>query len=90
MAEADPTKGLDIIKVGGTADDGNDFEDLGHVSDTLLSALSLQPGQFAPHENPPKTLFKNCPPLRRSGEEFVQKLLKGIFSARLAAAVVSK
>jgi len=43
---ADPTKAIDIIKVGGTADDGDDFEDLGRVSDTLLSALSLQPGQF--------------------------------------------
>jgi hypothetical protein len=40
------TKAIDIIKVGGTADDGDDFEDLGRVSDTLLSALSLQPGQF--------------------------------------------
>jgi len=46
VAEADPTKVIDIIKVGGTADDGDDFEDLGRVSDTLLSALSLQPGQF--------------------------------------------
>jgi hypothetical protein len=46
VAEADPTKAIDIIKVGGTADDGDDFEDLGRVSDTLLSALSLQPGQF--------------------------------------------
>jgi hypothetical protein len=43
VAEA---KAIDIIKVGGTADDGDDFEDLGRVSDTLLSALSLQPGQF--------------------------------------------
>ena len=43
MAEADPTKAIDIIKVGGTADDGDDFEDLGRVSGTLLSALSLQP-----------------------------------------------
>jgi len=25
-------------------------------------------------------LFKNCPPLRRSGEELVQQLLEGIFS----------
>jgi hypothetical protein len=29
VADADPTKAIDIIKVGGTADDGNDFEDLG-------------------------------------------------------------
>jgi len=43
---ADPTKAIDIIKVGGTADDGDDFEDLGRESGTLLSALSLQPGQF--------------------------------------------
>jgi hypothetical protein len=46
VAEADPTKAIDIFKVGGTADDGDDFEDLGRVSDTLLSALSLQPSQF--------------------------------------------
>jgi len=45
VAEADPTKAIDIIKVGGT-DDGDDFEDLGRVSETLLSALSLQPGEF--------------------------------------------
>jgi hypothetical protein len=52
----------------------------------IIAAKSVHPHM----NNPPKTLFKNCPPLRRSGEELVQKLLEGIFSRRLAATVVSK
>jgi hypothetical protein len=45
VAEADPSKAIEIIKlaIGGSE---VEFEDLGHVTDTLLSVLSLQPGQF--------------------------------------------
>jgi hypothetical protein len=46
VAEADPGKAIDIIKASGAHRIGDDGEDLGRVSDTLLDALSLQPGQF--------------------------------------------
>ncbi len=45
VAEADAAKAIDIIKTAGIGA-GGDFEDLGRVTDSLLTALALQPGQF--------------------------------------------
>jgi hypothetical protein len=44
VAEPDPAKAMDIIKAAGLGDD--DLEDLGRVSEAVLNALALQPGQF--------------------------------------------
>jgi hypothetical protein len=46
VAEAEAEKAIDILKVA-LAQPFDDYEDLGRVSDTLLNALSLSPGQFA-------------------------------------------
>jgi hypothetical protein len=35
---------MDIIKAAGLGDD--DLEDLGRISEAVLDALALQPGQF--------------------------------------------
>jgi hypothetical protein len=43
VAEPDPAKAMDIIKAAGL---GDDLEDLGRVSEAVLNALALQPGQF--------------------------------------------
>ena len=45
VAEADPTKAVDIIRRN-VAGPNVELEDLGRVSDKLLVALALQPGQF--------------------------------------------
>jgi hypothetical protein len=45
VAEADPTKAVDIIRRN-IAGPNVELEDLGRVSDKLLVALALQPGQF--------------------------------------------
>ncbi len=46
VAEAEVEKAIDILKIalGRPLDE---YEDLGRVTDTLLNALGLQPGQFA-------------------------------------------
>ena len=46
VAEPEAEKAIDILKVA-LAHSHHDYEDLGRVSDTLLNALSLQPGLFA-------------------------------------------
>ena len=46
MAEAEAEKAIDILKVA-LARPTDEYEDLGRVSDTLLNALALPPGQFA-------------------------------------------
>jgi hypothetical protein len=45
VAESDAAKAIDILKAAivGSFDE---YEDLGRVTDQLLSALSLAPGQF--------------------------------------------
>jgi hypothetical protein len=45
VAEPDPAKAAAILTAAG-AGQGDDIEDLGRVTDTLLGALALQPGQF--------------------------------------------
>ena len=45
VAEPDVTKAIAIIKIAGIGQ-GDDFEDLGRVTDTLLGAMALQPGKF--------------------------------------------
>jgi hypothetical protein len=45
VAEADPSKAMEIIKFD-VADPNVQLEDLGRVSDDLLKALALQSGQF--------------------------------------------
>jgi hypothetical protein len=46
VAEAEVEKAIDILKIALARPD-DEYEDLGRVTDTLLNALSLQPGQFA-------------------------------------------
>ena len=46
VAESDPAKALDILKAAGLAHEA-DLEDAGRVSEALLNALALKPGQFA-------------------------------------------
>jgi hypothetical protein len=46
VAEPEAEKAIDILKIA-LALSHHDYEDLGRVSDTLLNALSLQPGTFA-------------------------------------------
>jgi hypothetical protein len=46
VAEAEVEKAIAILKIA-LARPLDEYEDLGRVSDTLLNALSLQPGQFA-------------------------------------------
>jgi hypothetical protein len=46
VAEVDVDKAIDILKTA-LARPHDEYEDLGRVSDTLLNALGLQPGQFA-------------------------------------------
>lgn len=45
VAEADPLKAMEIIKVKVTGSEV-DLEDLGRVADSLLKVLGLEPGQF--------------------------------------------
>jgi hypothetical protein len=45
VAEADPLKAMEIIKVKVTGSEV-DLEDLGRVTDNLLKVLGLEPGQF--------------------------------------------
>src|SRR5438876_4385552 len=45
VAESDLTKAVDILKAAGV-DMGDDFEDLGRVTEALLGTLALQEGQF--------------------------------------------
>ena len=45
VAEVDPTKAVDIIRPN-VAGPNVEAEDLGRVSDKLLVAVALQPGQF--------------------------------------------
>jgi hypothetical protein len=54
VAEPDPAKAIDIIKAAGLGHDA-EFEDLGQVTEALLKALALQPGQFARAGPPPRT-----------------------------------
>jgi hypothetical protein len=46
VAESDPAKALDILKTAGLGHEA-DLEDAGRVSESLLNALALKPGQFA-------------------------------------------
>jgi hypothetical protein len=46
VAEADPQEAIQILKIA-LVRPQDDYEDLGRVTDTLLNALSLQPGQCA-------------------------------------------
>lgn len=46
VAEADPKRAIDILKLA-LVRPADEYEDLGRVSDTLLKALSLSPGQVA-------------------------------------------
>jgi hypothetical protein len=46
VAETEVEKAIDILKVA-LARPHDEYEDLGRVTDTLLKALRLQPGQFA-------------------------------------------
>jgi hypothetical protein len=46
VAETEVEKAIDILKVA-LARPHDEYEDLGRVTDTLLNALRLQPGQFA-------------------------------------------
>jgi hypothetical protein len=46
VAEADVEKATDILKTA-LARPHDEYDDLGRVSDSLLNALGLQPGQFA-------------------------------------------
>ena len=45
VAEPDALKAIRLLKMR-LPDDQNEFEDVGRVSEDLLSALSLLPGQF--------------------------------------------
>ena len=45
VAEPDPLRAVQILKTAGLASFA-DIEDLGRVSDALLKALALEPGQF--------------------------------------------
>jgi len=46
VAEAEVEKAVDILKIA-LARPHDEYEDLGRVTDSLLNALGLQPGQFA-------------------------------------------
>jgi hypothetical protein len=46
VAEAEVEKAIAILKIA-LVRPHDEFEDLGRVTDALLTALSLQPGQFA-------------------------------------------
>jgi hypothetical protein len=46
VAESEVDKAIDILKIV-LARPNDEYEDLGRVTDTLLNALGLQPGQFA-------------------------------------------
>jgi hypothetical protein len=46
VAEAEAEKAIYILKLA-LVRPNDEYEDLGRVSDTVLDALSLQPGQFA-------------------------------------------
>jgi hypothetical protein len=46
VAEAEPGKAIDILKLG-VSGPFDEYEDLGRVSEKLLVALDLQPGQFS-------------------------------------------
>ena len=46
VAEAEVEKAVDILKIA-LARPHDEYEDLGRVTDKLLNALGLQPGQFA-------------------------------------------
>ena len=46
VAEPEVEKVVDILKIA-LARPNDEYEDLGRVTDTLLNALGLQPGQFA-------------------------------------------
>jgi hypothetical protein len=45
VAKAEVEKAIDILKIA-FARPSYEYEDLGRVTDTLLNALRLQPGQF--------------------------------------------
>jgi hypothetical protein len=45
VAEAEPTKAIEILRLG-IVRPLDEFEDLGRVTDQLLAALNLEPGQF--------------------------------------------
>ena len=47
VAEAEVEKAIAILKIA-LVRPNDEYEDLGRVTDTLLNALSLQPGQFTP------------------------------------------
>ena len=47
VCEADSAKALEIIR-NGIGNIGDDFQDLGRVSEELLKAMSIGPGQFVP------------------------------------------
>lgn len=46
VAEAEAEKAIHILRVS-LVRPQDEYEDLGRVTDSLLNALSLQPGQFA-------------------------------------------
>jgi hypothetical protein len=46
VAEAEIQKAIDILKIA-LARPNDEYQDLGRVTDALLTALNLQPGQFA-------------------------------------------
>jgi hypothetical protein len=46
VAESEPQKAIDILKLA-LVRPNDEYDDLGHVSDALLKALSLHSGQFA-------------------------------------------
>jgi hypothetical protein len=45
VAEPDPARALDLIR-DNVAEAGDDVEDLGRVTSTLLDALTLKAGEF--------------------------------------------
>jgi len=45
LAEPEPEKTINILKTALARPD-DDYEDLGRVSESLVTALSLQPGMF--------------------------------------------
>ena len=49
VAETEVEKAIDILKVA-LARPHDEYEDLGRVTDTLLKALRLQPGQLPAHD----------------------------------------
>jgi hypothetical protein len=57
VAIADPSKAMDLIKekVAGPSDE---IEDIGRVSDELLNALRLMPGDIARSDDPHSPLGK--------------------------------